>query len=93
MSLTLASPDGRVRAVVDPVGAGLRELVVDDRALVESYGEGERPPYAAGAVLFPWPNRVRDGRWSLQPKPRREVTDSGGGHKKTTSPRLGKSFR
>jgi aldose 1-epimerase len=62
----------RVTAEVDPVGAGLRRLTVAGVAVVESYAPGlaDRPgvgaPFAAGATLFPWPNRVRDGRWSWQ---------------------------
>jgi aldose 1-epimerase len=62
--MQLTSGNGRVRAAVDPLGGGLRELEVDGIAIVESYPEGQTPPYAAGEVLFPWPNRVRDGRWS-----------------------------
>jgi len=59
-----------VTASIDPVGAGLRCLEVNGRALIESYGPtqaaqvGVGAPFAAGATLFPWPNRVRDGRWS-----------------------------
>jgi aldose 1-epimerase len=45
-------------------GGGLRALTVSGSNLVEPYPAGEQPPYCAGAVLFPWPNRVRDGRWS-----------------------------
>lgn len=56
-------------ATIDPVGAGLCSLVVNGVDLVESYDPdaAERAatgaPFAAGATLFPWPNRVRDGRW------------------------------
>jgi aldose 1-epimerase len=49
---------------VDPLGGGLRALEVDGIAVIDGYPEGRPAPYAAGAVLFPWPNRVRDGRWS-----------------------------
>ena len=52
------------RAAVNLRGGGLRALTVDGSNLVEPYPAGEQPPYCAGAVLFPWPNRVRDGRWS-----------------------------
>ena len=60
----LVSADGAVRASINPVAASIRTLEVRGRALVEPY-EGDRPPGAAGAVLVPWPNRVRDGRWLL----------------------------
>lgn len=52
------------QAVVNLSGGGLRVLTVNGSDLIESYPAGEQPPYCAGAVLFPWPNRVRDGRWS-----------------------------
>ena len=64
---TLRAPG--VTAEIDPVGAGLRSLDVGGVAVVESYPSemADRPgtgaPAAAGATLFPWPNRVRDGRW------------------------------
>jgi aldose 1-epimerase len=58
---------GRVRATVDPVGAGLHSLEVSGVPVVESY-ERHAPlggaPAASGATLFPWPNRVRDARWT-----------------------------
>lgn len=73
--MKITSEDGRVRAAVDPLGGGLRELEVDGIALVESYPEGDPAPYAAGAVLFPWPNRVRDGRWSADGTDHRLVVD------------------
>ena len=30
---------------------------------METYADGAAAPFAAGAVLFPWPNRVRGARW------------------------------
>lgn len=61
--ITLIGSAGRVRAVVDRCGAVLRSLTVAQRDLVEPC-LGEVPDSsAAGAVLFPWPNRLRDGRW------------------------------
>ena len=62
--IELVSADGSVRASINPVAASIRVLDVGGRALVEPY-EGDQPPGAAGAVLVPWPNRVRDGRWLL----------------------------
>jgi aldose 1-epimerase len=57
---------GRVRAGIDPVGAGVQALEVDGVAVVESYahhGEDGGAPAASGATMFPWANRVRDARW------------------------------
>ena len=54
---------GEVRASVCVTGGGLRLLRQNGVALVEEYPAGVTAPAASGAVLFPWPNRVRDGRW------------------------------
>ncbi|MBV9922665.1 MAG: aldose 1-epimerase family protein [Pseudonocardia sp.] len=54
---------GDVRAVVTEVGAGLRALVHGERHLIETFPEDTRPARGMGAVLVPWPNRTRKGRW------------------------------
>ena len=56
---------GPTRAVIGTVAAVLRSLVVDGVALTERTGDADHPRYANGIVLAPWPNRVGDGRWSL----------------------------
>lgn len=48
-------------ATVTEVGATLRELTYDGRALVAGFGPGEMMPLYRGAVLAPWPNRIEDG--------------------------------
>ncbi|GAB2469329.1 aldose epimerase [Xylanimonas ulmi] len=52
-------------AEVDLWGGGLRSLRRRGVPLVEEYEvtAGARPPHCSGSVLFPWPNRVRDGLW------------------------------
>lgn len=60
----LRSADQRVTAEITQVGAALRALTVDDVDLVPRYPSGIPTPAAAGVVLVPWPNRIRDGRWS-----------------------------
>ena len=56
---------GRVqRAVVTEIAASLRELDVDGVALVQDYPADAQPPWCAGWVLVPWPNRVAGGTWS-----------------------------
>ncbi|MFC7403104.1 aldose 1-epimerase family protein [Citricoccus sp. GCM10030269] len=47
------------------LAGALRRYEVGGTALVETYGENEIPPSACGIQLSPWPNRVRDGRWTL----------------------------
>ena len=60
--LTLVAGDDR--AVVTEVGATLRAFPVGGRDVVVGFGEHELPPASNGAVLVPWPNRVRDGRYT-----------------------------
>ncbi len=56
--------DGDARAVVHEVGATLAGFESGGLARTESYPPTRRPPQGAGAVLAPWPNRVRAGRWT-----------------------------
>jgi aldose 1-epimerase len=56
---------GPYRAVATEVGAGLRLLQHAGRDLVMSYPGGTLRPRFAGALLAPWPNRIRDGRYRL----------------------------
>jgi aldose 1-epimerase len=57
---------GAHQATIVEVGAGLRRYAVDGQDVTVSYGEDELPPRGCGAVLVPWPNRLRDGRYSFQ---------------------------
>lgn len=54
---------GTTRAVVTALGGGLRVLEVDGAPLAETWEPGAKPPMSAGMVLFPFPNRVADGRY------------------------------
>jgi aldose 1-epimerase len=45
-------------------GGALRRYRSGDADLVDGFELDEVPPAFNGAVLAPWPNRVRDGRWS-----------------------------
>lgn len=60
--------NGGVRVAVGAVAGVLRSLEVDGIQLVEDFGDDVLPPFGAGITLFPWPNRVRDGNWSLDGK-------------------------
>lgn len=60
----LASADGRVTAHLTQVGATIRGLTVDGVDLIAPYPLGMPAPAASGTVLVPWPNRIRDGKWS-----------------------------
>jgi aldose 1-epimerase len=56
---------GDMTATVVQVGAGLRELAVGGRPLLDGYGSGEIAAYAQGQALVPWPNRLADGRYEF----------------------------
>jgi len=52
-------------AVVVEVGGGLRQYTADGVAVIDGYAEDQMCPGSAGHVLAPWPNRIRDGRYSF----------------------------
>ena len=56
---------GRHRATVVEVGAGLRGYRVGDTQVTPTYGDDVLPPKGCGIALFPWPNRIRDGRYTF----------------------------
>lgn len=56
---------GSAWAVITEVGAHLRALQVDGREVIVPFAVDELPPASHGAVLAPWPNRIRDGRYSF----------------------------
>ncbi|WP_159703266.1 aldose 1-epimerase family protein [Arthrobacter sp. 18067] len=57
--------DGRVvAAVITEIGGTIRSLTVDGEPLIEEFPEFGIPKHCEGEILIPWPNRVRDGRWS-----------------------------
>ena len=59
------SQHGGQRAVIVEVGAGIREYEVDGQPLLDGYTEQEMVGGGRGAVLAPWPNRLRDGAYEL----------------------------
>lgn len=63
--LIRSTPTGETRAIVTELAAALRTLTVDGADVTEPYGADVQPPFANGIVLFPWPNRIRDGKWQL----------------------------
>lgn len=62
--LRLQTASGVTTAIVTEVAAGLRAYAVNGINLVETFAEESTPPMAAGIVLAPWPNRIRDGVWT-----------------------------
>jgi aldose 1-epimerase len=62
--LTLEAAGRTVHAVITQVAAAIRHLSVDGLEITAGFGDDVPPPFGCGIVLVPWPNRVRDGRWT-----------------------------
>jgi aldose 1-epimerase len=56
---------GSHRAVITEVGATLRSFSVDGRDVVRGFGLDEMSTAGRGQNLVPWPNRIRDGRYTF----------------------------
>jgi aldose 1-epimerase len=54
------------RAVVAEVGGALRAYSVGDVPVLDGFDADELSPASAGQVLAPWPNRIRDGRYTFE---------------------------
>jgi aldose 1-epimerase len=55
---------GDHRAVIVEVGGGLRTYRVGDWDVLDGYSETDMCSGGRGQPLMPWPNRVRDGRYT-----------------------------
>ena len=65
-------------ATIAQLAAGIRGLAVDGVDLVEPYGEDRLAPMAAGLVLVPWPNRIKNGVWLLDGREQQlDITEPG----------------
>ena len=62
---------GSARAVIGSVAAVRREFSVDGKHYTEVWDDALPSPYGCGIVLVPWPNRIRDGVWTLDGKPQK----------------------
>jgi aldose 1-epimerase len=54
------------RLVVSEAGGGARSWTVDGVELLASFESGTRDAAFAGKPLMPWPNRLRDGRYTFE---------------------------
>jgi len=52
-------------AVITEMGATLRTYDVAGRAVVDAFPPDRKPDGGRGQVLAPWPNRLRDGRYTF----------------------------
>ena len=57
---------GPFEATVVEVGGGLRTLTRDGLDLVAGYAADEPCASGRGQQLMPWPNRIRDGRYTFE---------------------------
>jgi aldose 1-epimerase len=63
-------PEWRITAggyepVITAVGAYLRTLTFNGRDLVVPFDADQLRPFYRGATIAPWPNRIRDGRYTF----------------------------
>ena len=73
VSVIIPAPSGRQHrlalddqhATIAEVGASVREYSVGGRDVVLPFAEDQIAPAYSGAVLAPWPNRLRDGRYAV----------------------------
>src|SRR4029079_2839626 len=56
---------GDQHAVVTEVGAGLRSYSAGGRELLDGYPVDALASSGRGQLLLPWPNRIRDGVYTL----------------------------
>jgi aldose 1-epimerase len=56
---------GSRQATVVEVGGGLREYSVGGRPVLDGYPAGAMCSAGRGCTLAPWPNRLRDGRYTF----------------------------
>ena len=54
------------QAVVVTVGGGIRRYDIAGQRVLDGYDESAVCDGARGQQLVPWPNRVRDGKWTWQ---------------------------
>ena len=57
---------GDAEATVVEVGGGLRTYTVAGRPLLDGYAQDAMAAAYRGVVLAPWPNRLRDGRYTWE---------------------------
>ncbi|MDR2748921.1 MAG: hypothetical protein LBB10_03420 [Bifidobacteriaceae bacterium] len=48
------------------IGSSIRKYTIDNLDIVVPYNADEMPNYFQGQVLFPWPNRLEDGKYEFE---------------------------
>src|SRR4029077_3089148 len=57
---------GAETARIGQVAAVLREFSVGGVHFTETWDDASVPPMGCGIVLVPWPNRIKDAKWTYQ---------------------------
>jgi aldose 1-epimerase len=69
------------RAVITELAGSLRLFEKHGVQLTETYDDDRTPPSACGILLAPWPNRVAEGRWTLDGAVQQlDITEPARGH-------------
>ena len=55
---------GQHRATLVEVGGGIRSYQVDGADVVDGFPVTQMCTGSSGQILAPWPNRIRDGRYT-----------------------------
>ncbi len=55
-------------AIISTDGATLRKLWLNDTEVVQGFDTNQENLKSAGDILIPWPNRIKDGKWTLEGK-------------------------
>ena len=66
---------GGRRAVITEVGATLRSYAVDGIDVVRGFAEDAVVQGGRGQNLIPWPNRIRDGKYTFAGQPQQPVSE------------------
>ena len=72
---------GEATAHVGELAAVLRGFQVGGVAYTETWDDAELPPMGCGIVLVPWPNRIRDAKWTHRGAQQKlDITELSNGH-------------
>ena len=67
--------------MITELAGGLRLFEKRGVPLTETFDEDRIPPSACGILLAPWPNRVAEGRWTLDGAVQQlDITEPARGH-------------
>ena len=80
IELTWSDGTHTARAIVRTLGASLNGLWIDGRGIIPADTEAVREQWFGGFSLAPWPNRLRDAKWTLDGIERATTSNEANGH-------------